>query len=105
MASGDIIDELGLTRLINASGTETVFGASPVSPEVTRAIAAILPHAVDMAELQRLASRTIAEATGAQAGCITGCTSASIAIAAAACMTGLDLAKIEQLPGNHRHEE
>ena len=67
MASGDIIDELGLTWLINASGTETVFGASPVSPEVTRAIAAILPHAVDMAELQELASRSIAEATGAEA--------------------------------------
>lgn len=98
MASRDIIDELGLTRLINASGTETVLGASPVSPEVVGAIAAILPHAVDMAELQRLASRTIAEATGAEAGCITGCTSASIAIAAAACMTGLDLARIEQLP-------
>jgi L-seryl-tRNA(Ser) seleniumtransferase len=98
VASGDIIDELGLTRLINASGTETVFGASPVSPEVTRAIAAILPHAVDMAELQRLASHTIAEATGAEAGCITGCTSASIVIAAAACMTGLDLTRIEQLP-------
>jgi uncharacterized pyridoxal phosphate-dependent enzyme len=98
VASGDIINELGLTRLINASGTETVFGASPVSPEVVRAIAAILPHAVDMAELQRLASRTIAEATGAEAGCVTGCTSASIAIAAAACMTGLDLARIERLP-------
>jgi len=98
VASGDIIDELGLTRLINASGTETVFGGSPVSPEVTRAVAAILPHAVDMAELQCLASRVIVEATGAQAGCITGCTSASIAIAAAACMTGLDLAKIERLP-------
>src|SRR5262245_21903266 len=51
-----------------------------------------------MAELQRLASRTIAEATGAEAGCITGCTSASIAIAAAACMTGRDLEKVEQLP-------
>jgi D-glucosaminate-6-phosphate ammonia-lyase len=98
VASRDIVDELGLTRLINASGTETVLGASPVSPEVVGAIAAILPHAVDMAELQRLASRTIAEATGAEAGCITGCTSASIAIAAAACMTGLDLARIEQLP-------
>ena len=45
---------------------------------------AILPHSVDMAELQRLASRIIAEATGAEAGCVTGCTSASIAIAAAA---------------------
>jgi L-seryl-tRNA(Ser) seleniumtransferase len=94
----DVIGELGLTRLINVSGTETVFGASPVSPEVVQAIAGILPHSVDMAELQRVASRTIAEATGAEAGCVSGCTSASIAIAAAACMTGLDLARIERLP-------
>jgi L-seryl-tRNA(Ser) seleniumtransferase len=96
--SKDLIDELGLTRLINLSGTETVFGASPVSPEVVRAIAGILPHSVEMAELQGLASRTIAAATGAEAGCVTGCTSASIVISAAACMTGLDLGKIEQLP-------
>jgi L-seryl-tRNA(Ser) seleniumtransferase len=95
---GDVISELGLTRLINVSGTETVFGASPVSAEVVQAIAGILPHSVDIAELQRVASRTIAEATGAEAGCVTGCTSASIAIAAAACMTGLDLARIERLP-------
>ncbi len=94
----DVVGELGLTRLINVSGTETVFGASPVSPEVVRAIAGILPHSVDMAELQRAASGVIAEATGAEAGCVTGCTSASIAIAAAACMTGLDLARIERLP-------
>ena len=80
------------------SGTETVFGASPVSPEVIEAIAGILPHSVDMAELQRLASRMIAEATGAEAGFVTGCTSASIVISAAACMTGLDLGRIEQLP-------
>ena len=64
-----------------------------MSPEVIAAIAGILPHSVDMAELQALASRTIAEATGAEAGCVTGCTSASIAISAAACMTGLDLAQ------------
>lgn len=94
----DVMGELGLTRLINVSGTETVFGASPVGPEVVQAMAGILPHSVDMAELQRAASRVIAEATGAEAGCVTGCTSASIAIAAAACMTGLDLARIERLP-------
>lgn len=57
-----------------------------------------MPHSVDMAELQLLASRTISEATGADAGFVTGCTSASIAISAAACMTGFDLARVEQLP-------
>ncbi len=94
----DIIDELGLARLINASGTETVYGASPVGPEVIEAVAGILPHSVDMGELQRAASRVIAAATGAEAGFVTGCTSASIVISAAASMTGLDLARIERLP-------
>jgi uncharacterized pyridoxal phosphate-dependent enzyme len=94
----DVMGELGLTPLINISGTETVFGASPVSPEVVRAIAGILPQSVEIAELQRAASRAIAAATGAEAGCVTNCTSASIVIAVAACMTGLDLAAIERLP-------
>jgi uncharacterized pyridoxal phosphate-dependent enzyme len=96
--SQDIFSELGLSRLINASGTETVYGASPVGPEVTAAMAAILPHSVDMAELQAAASRVIARVTGAEAGCITGCTSASVVVAMAACMTGLDFGRIERLP-------
>jgi uncharacterized pyridoxal phosphate-dependent enzyme len=96
--SQDLFSKYRLSRLINASGTETVYGASPVGPEVSAAMAAILPHWVDMAELQAAASRVIARATGAEAGCITGCTSASLAIAAAACMTGLDFGRIEQLP-------
>ena len=83
---------------LNVSGTETVFGASPVAQEVIEAIAGILPHSVDMAELQGVASGVIAEATGAEAGLVTGCTSASIVISAAACMTGLDLGRIESLP-------
>ena len=78
----DVMSELGLTPLINISGTETVFGASPVSPEVVQAIAGILPQSVEMAELQRAASRAIAAATGAEAGCVTNCTSASIATCA-----------------------
>jgi len=98
VAARDMIEELGLTRLVNISGTETIFGASPVAQEVIEAMAGILPHSVDMAELQGVASRVIAEATGAEAGFVTGCTSASIVISAAACMTGLDLGRIERLP-------
>jgi L-seryl-tRNA(Ser) seleniumtransferase len=94
----DVIGELGLAPLVNVSGTETVYGASPVAPEVVRAIAGILPQSVEMAELQRVASRTIAAATGAEAGFVTGCSAAGIVIAVAACMTGLDLGAIERLP-------
>jgi L-seryl-tRNA(Ser) seleniumtransferase len=87
----DPFSRYGLHRLINASGTETVFGASPVSEEVVAAIAALLPHSVDMAELQAAASRVIARVTGAEAGFITNCSSAGIVIAAAACFIGLHL--------------
>ena len=94
----DIFAKYGLRRIINCSGTETVKGASPVAPEVVEAIAALIPFSVEMAELQSAASQVIARATGAEAGFVTGCTSAGIAVGIAACMTGCDLKKVEQLP-------
>ena len=87
-----------MRRVINVSGTETPFGAAPVRTEVITAITEIVPHSVLMRELQSAASQVIARATGAEAGCVTGCTAASIVIAVAACMTGRELARVEQLP-------
>lgn len=98
VATSDIFVKYGLRRMINCSGTETVKGASPVAPEVVEAIAALIPFSVEMAELQSVASQVIAKATGAEAGFVTGCTSAGIAIGIGACMTGCDLKKVEQLP-------
>ncbi len=94
----DIFDRLCLRRVINVSGTETPFGAAPVRPEVVAAITEIIPHSVLMRELQSAASEVIARATGTEAGCVTGCTAASIVIGVAACMTGRDLGRVEQLP-------
>jgi D-glucosaminate-6-phosphate ammonia-lyase len=94
----DIFSRLGLRRVINASGTETPYGASPVRQEVLQAVAQLAPYSVLMHELQSVASGTISRATGAEAGCVTGCTAASIAISVAAAMTGLDLGRVEQLP-------
>jgi len=91
-------ERYGLRRVINVSGTETPYGASPVRPEVIEAIDAIVPHSVLMVELQSAASTVIARAFGAEAGCVTGCTAAGISIAVAACMTGRDLGLVEQLP-------
>ena len=50
----------GLRRLVNASGTETTKGASPVCPEVIEAVTALVPHSVEMIELQSVACHTIA---------------------------------------------
>jgi L-seryl-tRNA(Ser) seleniumtransferase len=97
-ANADLFTRFGIRRVINASGTETVHGASRAAPGVAKAVAAILPHWIEMAELQRAASQTIADATGAEAGFVTGCSAAGIAVCVAASMTGPDLARIEALP-------
>jgi len=88
----------GLRRVINASGTETPYGGSPVRDEVIEAVRALVPHSVFMADLQQAAGRTIAAAFNCEAGGVTGCTAASIAMAVAGCMTGTDRGRVDQLP-------
>jgi len=94
----DLFERYALKRIVGVSGTETVRGAAPVAPEVLAAVSDLVPHLVEMAELQSVASEIIAEAYGTEAGCVTGCSAAGIAVAIAACMTGRDLARVEQLP-------
>lgn len=94
----DLLASLGLRQVINASGTMTALGASSVSAEVIAAATSILPRFVLMTELQAAASRAIAEATGAEAGCVTASVASGISVAVAACMTGAELSRIEQLP-------
>ena len=94
----DIRPQLGLRSIINVSGTMTSLGASIVVPEAVQMAEGILSEFVEINELHRRASTTIAQATGAEAGCITASCSAGITIAVAGCMTGADLARIEQLP-------
>lgn len=97
-ANTDLFDRYGLTRLINASGTETVLGASPVCPEVLRAVTEMVPQSVVMLELQSAACHVIARVFETEAGVVANCTAAGIAIAVAGCMAGTDLARVEQLP-------
>ncbi|MBN9304755.1 MAG: hypothetical protein BGO82_11395 [Devosia sp. 67-54] len=88
----------GLRQVINVAGTMTVIGASSAHPEAMAAVADILPRFVWIDELQRVASKTIAGALGAEAGLVTASTSAAITLSIAATMTGLDRAKIARLP-------
>ncbi len=94
----DIFQKYGLTRVINTRGPATVLGASTVPDEIRDDVDQILCNSVEMWELQRCASRWISELTGAPAGCVTGCTSAGIAVCCAAALTGLNPAKIKYLP-------
>ncbi|MEM2351674.1 MAG: aminotransferase class V-fold PLP-dependent enzyme [Thermoproteota archaeon] len=95
----NVYDEtIRIREVINVSGTMTALGSCSAAPEVVEAMAYILPKFVDMLALQREASRVIQKVIGSEAGCITSCAAAGIAISVAACMTGADMAKVEQLP-------
>jgi len=94
----DIRSRLGVRPVINVSGTMTTLGASIVVPEAVEAISAILSEFVEIDDLQRKASATIARLCGAEAGFVTASCSAGITLGVAGAMTGSDLAAVERLP-------
>ena len=98
VAGRDIRAELGLRPIINVSGTMTVLGASIMVPQAIAAMAAIAGEFVEMDQLHKAASDTVAQATGAQAGFITACCASAITLAVAGTMTGERLLAIERLP-------
>ncbi|NKM26021.1 aminotransferase class V-fold PLP-dependent enzyme [Rhizobium laguerreae] len=96
--STDTRPSLGLRPVINVSGTMTSLGASIVVPEAISAMASILPHFVEINDLQRKASAVIARLTGGEAGFVTASCSAGISLAVAGAITGNNLLAIEKLP-------
>ena len=92
------LDSLGVARIINAYGTNTRLSGGLLAPEVIAAMAEASRSTVDMLDLQAAASRSIAEATGAEAGIVTAGASAALLLAAASCLAGLNTAKINRLP-------
>lgn len=98
----EVRDWLERNRVINASGTMTALGASSVSEAVAETVRYVLPRFVDIAALQAFASARIAQATGAEAGCVTSSAAAGIAVGVAACLTGMDLSLVEELPDTDR---
>lgn len=93
-----VFEDLGLRPVVNAAGKMTYLGGSTCTPAVTAAMAQAASDWVSMDELLAAADRQIAAATGAEAGHVTSCTAAGLAIATAACLTGGDLALTESLP-------
>lgn len=91
-------EEFGLRRVINARGTYTPLGVSRSPEPVIKATAESFRHFFDMEQLADLAGHEIARITGAEWGCITHCTAASITLSCAALMTGNQEIHISQLP-------
>jgi len=95
----DVYEELGVRRVINASGTMTHLGGSIPDPRVMDAMKEASQSFVIMMELMEKAGQIIAEATGAEAGLVTAGSSAALVLATAACiMRGSGLEEFEVQP-------
>ncbi|MEM2875386.1 MAG: aminotransferase class V-fold PLP-dependent enzyme, partial [Candidatus Bathyarchaeia archaeon] len=93
-----VYEELGVRRVVNASGNMTDLGGSLMDPETLEAMNDAAGSFVYMEELMEKAGEVIAEVTGAEKGLVTSGAAAALALAAAACMTGKDLSKVARLP-------
>ncbi len=93
-----IYEQFGVRRIINARSFSTKAGGAPLPPEVVEAMRQAADSCVRMDELQEAASRVIADVTGAQAGIVTSGASAALTLAAAACIAGLDVDRMNRLP-------
>jgi L-seryl-tRNA(Ser) seleniumtransferase len=96
----NIYERFGVPTLINACGTVTRLSGGHMHPDVAAAMVAASGECVDMSALQAGASRVITRITGAQAGIVTSGASAGILLGAAACLAGLDPARMNRLPDN-----
>ncbi|MHB1533065.1 MAG: aminotransferase class V-fold PLP-dependent enzyme [Acidimicrobiales bacterium] len=82
----ELPDQLGLRPVVNAAGKMTYLGSSACSESVAAAMGAAASRWVEMDSLYAAAGGVIAECTGGQAGFVTSCAAAGIAIGTAACV-------------------
>lgn len=94
----NIYETLGVSPIINAYGPATRLGGAPMDPEIGSAMLEASKFCVDIGELQGAACKIIAEITGAEAGIVTSGASAGLMLAAASCLTGLDVLRMNRLP-------
>ena len=94
----DLYEKHNLRRIVNACGKMTHLSGAAVLPPIVEQVATALPCFFDLNELQERAGRVIAQATGAETGCVTASSAAGITLSVAASMTGPDLGRIAQLP-------
>src|SRR5436190_4009609 len=93
-----IFEHLGVRPVINAAGPLTRLGGQRVHPEVAAGMAEAAQQSARIEDLQEAAGRYLAEVTGAEAGYVTTGAAAGLALAAAACIAGLDVVAMDRLP-------
>ena len=93
-----IYDRLGVPTVINAHTTATRLSGGIMRAEVADAMREATQWTVDMATLEARASELLAGYTGAEAGYVTAGAAAALLLGTAACVTGLDPARMNRLP-------
>ncbi|HXH20384.1 MAG TPA: aminotransferase class V-fold PLP-dependent enzyme [Dehalococcoidia bacterium] len=96
--SARLYQDLGVRPVINAAGAYTLLGGSMLSARVRSAMEDANRYFVEMAALLQSSGEIIARMLECEAAYITSGAAGALALSAAACMTGSDPAKIEQLP-------
>ena len=93
-----IYDELGVSPVLNANGNRTLLGGGTPSAAVRALMAQADDYYADMGDLMDKVGEKIADMLDIEAALVTSGCSAALSVAAAACMTGDDLEKIERIP-------
>ncbi|MBP0969026.1 MAG: DgaE family pyridoxal phosphate-dependent ammonia lyase [Oscillospiraceae bacterium] len=93
-----VYEDIGLRRVVNASGHMTALGVSTISDEVAEAVAKAGQQFVVIDELIDRVGELISPHTGAEDTCVTNSASGGIMISVAACIAGDDIGLIERMP-------
>ena len=100
-AAGDaeqVYRRLGVTPIINASGSVTRYGGTRTRPEVLEQMAGTARVMVNIDELNEKAGEEIARLTGAEAGLVCSGAAGGLLLQAAACIAGSDPVRMRRLP-------
>ena len=89
---------LGVTPIINASGSVTRLGGSRTRPEVLDQMAGTARVMVNIDELNRKAGEEIARLVGSEAAMVSSGAAGGLLLQAAACIAGNDPIKMQRLP-------
>lgn len=94
----DIFEKLGIPVVVNAAGPLTRLSGARMSETVLEAMRSAARSHVRIEDLQARAGEILASHTGAEAGYVTCGAAAALTLATAACLAGLDVAKMDRLP-------
>ena len=93
-----IYERFGVKPIINVAGAMTRIGGALMEQEALEAMNEAAKGSVCLDELEAAASKVIAEITHAEAGIVTAGAAAAFTLGTAACITGLDVARMNRLP-------